>query len=343
MHRVSLKIAGLLAAAFLALSWVLSLVLGFGLTLSALVALAVLSGALAYAAAWFVLARRLRAVQELTAHIRSHAFATMQPASNAHPDELDTLHDDVYRSGTAFEKEIREMKRMETYRRDFIGNVSHELKTPIFAVQGFAETLLDGGLEDEKMRRSFVEKILRNAGRLANLARDLNELAKIETGAVRMAPASFSLSRLIREVAESLEVQARERDVSVRLSVPEWLPPAYADREAIRQVLLNLVDNGVKYNNPGGYVELSARKSDGENLRVTVVDNGIGIDAEDLPRVTERFFRVDKSRSRSQGGTGLGLAIVKHLLAAHQRRLLVDSTPGQGSTFGFTLPIAQGG
>ena len=334
MHVLSIKVAlGAALGTFL----VLVLPVEFGTALLAAFATAVA----AYTTALLLLKRRLSEAQEGLRAIQQHRFERPWPRQPHPPDELDSLLSTLEATAQRVEKEIQEMRRLENHRREFVGNVSHELKTPIFAVQGFAETLLDGALEDESVRRSFVEKILRNAARLGNMARDLSELSKIETGQLRLAPRSFSLHRLAREVVESLEVLARERDVPLAPAVPEELPPALADREAIRQVLLNLVDNAIKYNNPGGRVEIFARQIDEQSLRVSVVDNGLGIDPQDLPRVTERFFRVDKSRSRSQGGTGLGLAIVKHLLAVHHRKLLIDSTPGKGSTFGFTLPVAH--
>jgi two-component system phosphate regulon sensor histidine kinase PhoR len=234
------------------------------------------------------------------------------------------------------------MQRMETYRRDFIGNVSHELKTPIFTIQGFSETLLDGALEDERVRRSFVEKIRRNAHRLGNLARDLTEIARLETSGQETRREPFDLLKLVREVMEAVEPVAEDKRVTLHAHLPTTLPKAYGDPERIRQVVTNLVENGIRYNNEGGRVELSARAtSGGEGIKLTVADNGIGVAPEHLPRLTERFYRVDTSRSRNEGGTGLGLAIVKHVLQAHDAKLLVESTPGRGTTFGFTLATTK--
>jgi two-component system phosphate regulon sensor histidine kinase PhoR len=237
--------------------------------------------------------------------------------------------------------EMDQMKRMESYRRDFIGNVSHELKTPIFAIKGFSETLLRGAINDAEVNRSFLEKILRNALRLENLARDLSEISRIETGELKMDIAPFRIDDLIREVIESLEPRAHQKHIDLECVLPEYLPETEADEERIRQVLINLIDNAIKYTNDGGRVEVVARFVEPASVKISVVDDGIGVSEEHIPRLTERFYRVDKSRSRSQGGTGLGLSIVKHILGAHGGRLQVKSADGQGSTFGFSLSTAS--
>ncbi len=299
-----------------------------------------LVGAGVYAVADGLLSRRLGLARRTLQDVRHHRFDSLEKLPVPRGDELDALVWQVYRTGLALEKEIGALKKLENYRREYIGNVSHELKTPIFAIQGFAETLLDGGLDDARVRRQFVEKILRHAQRLRLLTRDLAELSRIETGELKMEMAPFSLARVAAEVAEALELVAADRRVRLALRVPDGLPPAWGDRERIRQVLTNLVENGVKYNNAGGLVEVVARRLPEGGLKVTVADDGIGVAPQHVPRLTERFFRADASRSREQGGTGLGLAIVKHILAAHGSRLLVESKLGQGSSFGFTLPLA---
>ncbi len=341
LHRLSLKIAlavaGVTAALVLALRW-----LGPALPLGAILLLAVGVGAAAYAAAFRLLAARLELARSTLRQIRKRRFENLEAARLPRGDELNDLIWQVYRAGQALEAEIAELHRIENYRREFLGNVSHELKTPIFSIRGFAETLLEGALEDEQVRRSFVEKILRNAERLSNLAEDLGEVARIEMGELQMTMAPFELCRLAREVVESLEPLAQGKDVALRCVVPEGLPPIRGDRERIRQVLVNLVDNAIKYNNAGGRVEVVARLLPSRSVKVSVVDDGIGVAPQHIARLTERFYRVDTSRSRSQGGTGLGLAIVKHILGAHESRLMIESHLGRGSTFGFTLPTAKG-
>lgn len=344
VNRLCLKLALAVAAVVLGLGG--GLYLASGLAGGALGGAAVGGGALAvggatYAIAYMLLDARLRLARTTLRRIRRHDFEQLEAARITRGDELDALLRQVYRTGLSLEKEISELRKMEDYRREFLGDVSHELKTPIFAIQGFAETLLGGGLEDERFRRAFVEKILRNAARLSVLARDLQEISRIETGELKMQMAPFDLQAMVAEVLEQLEPAAQHRDVRLRHHIPAGLPRVVGDRERLRQVLVNLVDNAVKYNNPGGHVEVVARVLPAGEVKVSVVDDGIGVAPQDVPRLTERFFRVDKSRSRAQGGTGLGLAIAKHILQAHDRRLVIESQPGRGSTFGFTLPPAQ--
>ena len=299
-------------------------------------------GASAYAAVHRLLAGRLELARATLEQIHRYDFDNLEATNcNDQGDELNALIEQVYHTGVGVEQKMRELQRIEHYRREFLGNVSHELKTPIFSIRGFAETLLDGALDDERVRQSFVEKIQRNAERLGNLAEDLGEVARIEMGELKMTVEPFSLLRVTREVIESLEPLAQSKAVTLRYQIPEGLPPIVGDRERIRQVLTNLVDNALKYNNAGGHVEVVARLLPSSQIKVSVVDDGIGIAPEHIARLTERFFRVDTSRSRSQGGTGLGLAIVKHILGAHDSQLMVESHPDGGSTFGFSLPTVE--
>jgi two-component system phosphate regulon sensor histidine kinase PhoR len=201
---------------------------------------------------------------------------------------------------------------------------------------------MNGALEDRRVNASFVKKILTNATRLRNLTNDLSEISRIETGELRMVMSEFSLAEVAAEVIEGLEDMARSKGVTLRLRIAEPLPPVLGDRERIRQVLVNLVDNAIKYNGEEGVVEVVCRPLATGYVKVSVVDNGIGIAPQHIPRLTERFYRVDKSRSRLQGGTGLGLAIVKHILGAHDAQMMIESKPDRGSTFGFMLKTAAG-
>ncbi len=297
--------------------------------------------AVTYWVAGRLVTRRLALGRTLLRQIRHSHFDNLEDAHLPRGDELNDMVRQVFRTGQVLEGEMAELRRMEDYRRDFIGNVSHELKTPIFAIRGFAETLEGGALEDPTVNRKFVDKILRNADRLDHLARDLGEIARIEQGELRMRPVQFSTGELAQEIVESLEHVASRKTVQVATRIPPDLPDVVGDREHLRQVIVNLMENAIKYNNEGGIVTLEAHRA-GAEVRISIRDDGIGIPTDLIPRITERFFRVDKSRSRSQGGTGLGLAIVKHILAAHDRTLVVESREGIGSTFSFTLPLSTG-
>jgi two-component system phosphate regulon sensor histidine kinase PhoR len=288
-----------------------------------------------------LIGRRIDVARSVLRQIRKHRFDNLEAVHVERGDELNGLIRQVYRTGRVLEREMGELRRAETFRKEFLGNVSHELKTPIFAIRGFAETLLDGAVDDPEVNRPFLEKIIRNSDRLNNLARDLTEISMIETGQLKMVMAPFDLGTLIAEVYDSVEPTAETRAIVLRRNIPATLPPVAGDAEHLRQVLVNLVDNAIKYNNASGIVEITARELPDDTVKISVVDNGIGIANEHIPRITERFFRVDRSRSRAEGGTGLGLAIVKHILGAHGAQLRVESRMEGGSTFCFSLPKAR--
>ncbi|MES3630657.1 MAG: ATP-binding protein [Longimonas sp.] len=294
-----------------------------------------------YAIVWWSTHGRFQRMHDILHHLRAHQFGTLKAPPSPRGDELDALVWELYRTAQMSDREIDDMRKMESYRREFIGNVSHELKTPIFSIQGFAETLAEGAVDDPDVNRTFLRKIIQNATRLDRLARDLSAIARLEQGEMEMQITRFNVGTLMHEVVETLEPKAQEQDITLRIDGPEEeaLPPVQGDRERIRQVLVNLTDNAIKYNEPGGYVALAARASD-DVVEVTVRDNGIGIPERHLSRLTERFYRVDKSRARHQGGSGLGLSIVKHILNAHDAHLQVRSKVGEGSTFTFVLPVA---
>lgn len=234
-------------------------------------------------------------------------------------------------------EEIDHLKQVENYRRDFLSNVSHELKTPIFSIQGYVHTLIDGGIDDADINMHYLNKASRSIDRLISIVDDLESISKLEAGELIVEFRTFDLSELCRDVEESLELQAKEKNIRLMLDQPAEKPMyVYADKDLIRQVVVNLLVNSIKYGNKDG--STTVRFSDGGNhVIVDVVDTGIGIAKHHLPRLFERFYRVDKSRSRDQGGTGLGLAIVKHILEAHKETITVNSEPGTGTTFTFTL------
>lgn len=334
-HRLAAKVALLATGVAGLLVVLLDVVLG-RFSVYDLVALPIVFAA-TFVATDVVLGRRLVLARTVLRDIRKRRFDSLEAAHLPRGDELNDLIWQVYRTGQVLEREMQDLRRMENFRKEFLGNVSHELKTPIFAIRGFAETLRNGAVDDPTVNRSFLDKILRNSDRLNNLVRDLGEISRIESGELTMVTAPFDLGELVGEIVESLEAIARAKRVTLHQAVPETLPEVLGDVDHLRQVLVNLIDNAIKYNNPGGMVEVVARSLSDGRIKISVVDNGIGIEADHIPRITERFYRVDKSRSRLQGGTGLGLAIVKHILAAHDSQLLVESRPGGGSTFGFAL------
>ena len=238
-------------------------------------------------------------------------------------------------------EELKRLREMERYRKDFLGNVSHELKTPIFNIQGYLLTLLGGGLEDESINRLYLKRGEKSINRLISIVEDLDSIARLESGEFKVNPEPFNLVQVFEEVIDYMEMPARQR--TIRITIEGGLKKAIwvkADRKLIVEVIENLVNNSIKYGKEGGKTILGFVDS-GKQILVNITDNGIGIAEKDLPRIFERFFRVDKSRSRESGGTGLGLSIVKHTLHAHQQTITVQSKVGSGSTFTFTLDKAK--
>jgi two-component system, OmpR family, phosphate regulon sensor histidine kinase PhoR len=235
--------------------------------------------------------------------------------------------------------DITELRRLERMRQEFVANASHELKTPLTAIKGFVETLLEGAIDDPKHNREFLETIQEQSNRLMRLIEDLLDLSAIEAKRVEYRFEPTVVSDVIERIFKGLEPMAKAKKVRLINQLASDLPRVRADREKLGQILMNLIDNGIKFNKPDGTVRLSAQIKNGF-LEVTVADTGMGIATEDLPRVFERFFRTDRSHSHDIAGTGLGLAIVKHLVENHQGKAAADSRLGEGSTFRFTLPLA---
>lgn len=233
-------------------------------------------------------------------------------------------------------KEMEHLKRLENYRRDYIGNVAHELKTPIFSIQGYLENILDDQEMEKDTLKLFLEKAARNTERLVQIVNDLDTITKYESGFLRLDFEDFDLQELCREVMESLEIQANERKINLYEYAAGGQFLVHADKFRIRQVLTNLVYNSIKYGKEGGYTKIRLTDT-GHKVIVEVADNGIGIAPQYLSRIFERFFRADKSRSRESGGSGLGLSICKHIVEAHGEQISVLSTEGAGSVFTFAL------
>ncbi len=234
--------------------------------------------------------------------------------------------------------DITDLRRLERVRRDFVANVSHEFKTPLTAIQGFAETLLGGAVDDPQNRGRFLEIILDHARRLARLTDDLLRLSQIEADRLELEIRPLRAEQLIENCLETSRMRAGEKKISLSVEIPGTLPEIAADRRRLAEVLQNLLDNAVQYTQPGGHIAVRAAAADREVI-LTVADTGIGIPAADQPRIFERFYRVDAARSREAGGTGLGLAIAKHLVEAQGGRIWVESEVGQGSQFHFSVPI----
>ena len=253
---------------------------------------------------------------------------------------LDDVEKEVGEWADKQEYELEELERLATYRRRFIGDVSHELKTPIFNIQGFIHTLLDGALYDSNVNLQYLQRAAKNIERLQTIVEDLETINKLEAGQMVLDLQEFDLHNLTDEVYGDLEIRAKDRNI--RLTYKEGAGQNFrirADKESIRQVMMNLVHNSIKYGTEGGVTKISFYDMETYVL-VEVSDNGIGILPEHLSHVFDRFYRVDKHRSRDAGGTGLGLSIVKHIVEAHKQTINVRSSPGQGSTFGFTLEKA---
>jgi two-component system, OmpR family, phosphate regulon sensor histidine kinase PhoR len=236
-------------------------------------------------------------------------------------------------------KEIEALQKNATFRREFIADISHELKTPLFAAQGFIHTLLDGAVEDGEVRYKFLTKAAKSLNSLEKLVQDILTLNQMESGVIKFNKESFDLRPLVEEVIEELEHKATKRGVKIKFESTENRSfRTFADKDKIFRVCQNLISNALKYNHEGGEVEIHLHSTKNKHV-IKVKDNGMGIPAEDLKRIFERFYRVEKSRSREKGGTGLGLAIVKHILEGHQSKINVSSTVGKGSIFSFSLPI----
>lgn len=253
-------------------------------------------------------------------------------------DEFDFLTRDIQKYNNTKKQEINKLNYRENYRRDFLGNVAHELKTPLFTVQGYLLTLIEGAAENVEIREKYLSRANNAIERLSEIVSDLDMITKLETNDLKLKPSSFNILKLIQKVFDLLEMQAKKRNIQLSLDkfydIPEFV---LADEAKIEQVLINLIMNSIKYGKIGGTTIVSLTYTDEDKIMVYVADDGEGIKGEDLPRLFERFYRADKSRSRDQGGSGLGLSIVKHIIEAHDQTIDVTSTIGKGSSFFFTL------
>lgn len=251
---------------------------------------------------------------------------------------IDEVRDDVEKWATQQKEEIEVLNTNEAYRKEFLQNLAHEFKTPIFAVQGYVDTLLDGALENPAVSKKFLENAARNIARMVTLVSDLDEITKLESGEQPLQKVNFIIQDLIKEVYDSLSIRTGDKNIKCSIKKGCEQPVAvFADKEKIRQVIINIVSNSIKYGKENGHVVASIYKTDGKHVLVEISDDGIGISEEHLPRIFERFYRTDAGRSRDIGGTGLGLAIGKHIIEAHNQTIHARSKPDIGTTIGFTL------
>ena len=235
-------------------------------------------------------------------------------------------------------EEINILKDQENYRREFLGNVSHELKTPLFTIQGYILTLIEGALKDKKVRGKYLRRSAKGVDRLISIVKDLDLITQFESGIKTVDKTDFNIYELIENVYDLMEFESEKNNTKLLVNYQNNTPVIVnADKERILQVLTNLVVNSIKYGKEGGYTKVKVEEYDKDRIIVRVKDNGEGIEDEHLPRLFERFYRIDKNRSRKKGGSGLGLSIVKHIIEAHQEQIFVESKIGQGTEFSFTL------
>jgi two-component system phosphate regulon sensor histidine kinase PhoR len=252
--------------------------------------------------------------------------------------DINSITREVSKFASDKKLEIKTLKIREEYRREFLGNISHELKTPLFTVQGYISTLLESGLKDKTIRKKYLERALNGVERLVYIVEDLDTIAKLEMSDEKITMAPFDIVHLIQNVMDLLEMNANKKDILMTFDDKYNKPIiVYGNYDKIQQVVTNLIENSIKYGTIGGSTEIGIEDVINNRVLINISDNGEGIDAQNIPRLFERFFRVDKSGARSEGGSGLGLAIVKHIIEAHNEKIFVESKFGVGSKFSFTL------
>lgn len=299
------------------------------------------SGTISYFIVFYLLEKLItNKIRILYRTIHSFKISKGDFPVNMDEDVLEKTEKEVISWVKTKREEIDRLKEQEAFRREFIGNLAHELRTPIFSIQGYILTLLEGGLEDENINVKFLERASKGVDRMTNILEDLDTITKLESERIKINKKNIDVKDLAEEILESFEIKAKEKNIRLILDSKDLDSiMVYCDRDKIGQVLTNLINNALNYGKENGYVKVRFFDFE-DNYLVEVADNGIGIEEKHLPRLFERFYRVDKSRSRHDGGTGLGLAIVKHIVEAHGQMINVRSTPGEGSTFSFTLQKA---
>ncbi|MEM8893084.1 MAG: ATP-binding protein [Bacteroidota bacterium] len=284
----------------------------------------------------FLFFKEINSIYDALEKLQDKDFSKIKSKSKNPVNPLRGINQEIFSYAEVKQREIAELKRMETFRREFLADVSHELKTPIFAAQGFVHTLIDGAVEDKKVRNKFLKKAAKSLDGLDMLVHDLLTLSHMETGEIKMHFENFDVVELTSEVFDQFEEKAEKKSIKLKLvNEGEESIFVHADYQRIYQVMLNLTSNAIKYTRKGGDVTVSFEE--GKEVSIYIKDTGRGIPPDDLKRIFERFYRVEKSRSKEKGGTGLGLAIVKHIIEAHDSRVNVTSSVDKGSTFNFKL------
>lgn len=302
----------------------------------AFMASSVISGILIYFILDYLIFQEINKMYDTINRLKMKDFGVSRKKLIRINNPLKKLNDELFVYVAKKEQEVNELKRLEKFRREFLANVSHELKTPIFAAQGFVHTLLDGAMDDEDVREKFLNKAAKSLDGLDILVKDLLTLSQMETGEIKMNREPVNMRQVTKEVFDQLESKAKVKGISLTMSGLQEKILVKADSQRIGQVMTNLVENAIKYGNQDGKV-LVQFEEEKKDWNVIVKDDGLGIAPEHLSRIFERFYRVDKARSRSDGSSGLGLAIVKHILQGHKTKITVASQPEKGTTFSFKL------
>jgi two-component system phosphate regulon sensor histidine kinase PhoR len=332
----SLPISGMAAVVFYFYTeqWAPSLLLFFGLFILAYLIISSTVKRFVY--------RKIKLIYKLIYQTKASKKEEFYYKNILPQSSIDEVSEDVEKWAVQHREELDVLRKNEVFRKEFLLNLSHELKTPIFAIQGYVDTLLNGALFNNEVNTRFLENASKNVDRLVNLLVDLDQITKLESGELLLLKENFVIQDLIKEVFETLSIKTEQNNIKCFIKDGCELPlTVYADKEKIRMVIINLVDNAIKYGKQNGSIEASAYKVDGKKILVEITDDGYGIAEEHLSRIFERFYRTDLARARKAGGSGLGLSIVKHIIEAHEDAIHVRSKIDVGTTFGFLLPCAK--
>ena len=335
-------VATVLGLVILLLQYVYFTLLGTPIDYYYFSAVLLVTWVLSYVVVYFLLEKMItQKIRVLYRTIHNYKITRDNFPINMNEDLLSAAEDEVMKWADSNRQEITKLKEQEVFRREFLGNLAHELKTPIFSIQGYILTLLEGGLEDESVNREFLKRASKGVDRMTKIVEDLDVITKFESERIKLDLKNFDVILLAKEIIDDLEIKANARSIKLVFN-KEYRDSimTIGDRDKIAQVFQNLITNAISYSNDGKQVEIRFFDIE-DNVLIEVSDQGLGIEEKHLSRLFERFYRVEKSRARHQGGTGLGLAIVKHIVEAHDQTINVRSTIGEGSTFSFTLRKAK--